>query len=97
MATPRIICFEPDGPASTGLQEWEPIDPTGLQAGEPVQRGHIYHQDEAAGYMAGVWDCTPMTGRFARSTRPLSRQSPRACGQLRLWCRFDWIGSDLRA
>lgn len=64
MVIPRIIRFEPYGPAGTGLQEWEPIDPASLEAGEPVQRGHIYHQDEAAGYMAGVWDCTPMTGRF---------------------------------
>ena len=57
MAAPRIIRFEPDGPASTGPQEWEPIDPAGLEAGEPAQRGHIYHHDEAAGYMAGVWGC----------------------------------------
>lgn len=64
MVESRITRFEPRGPAATGLQEWDPIDPASLEAGAPLQRGHIYHQDEAAGYMAGVWDCTAMTGRF---------------------------------
>ncbi len=64
MSNPKIIRFEPHGPADTGLVEWEPIDPSGLAAGNPVQRGHIYHQYEALGYMAGVWDCTAMTGKF---------------------------------
>lgn len=64
MSDPRIIRFDPHGPADTGLVEWETIDPSDLEAGNPVQRGHIYHQDEALGYMAGVWDCTAMTGKF---------------------------------
>ena len=34
------------------------------RTGNPVQRGHIYHQDESLGYMAGVWDCTANTGKF---------------------------------
>ena len=65
MDDPRIVSFEPNGPADTGLIEWEQIDASELEAGNPVQRGHIYHQDEASGYMAGVWDCTPMTSIFA--------------------------------
>ena len=65
MSDPRIIRFEPHGPADTGLVEWEMIDPSDLEAGNPVQRGHIYHQDEALGYLAGVWDCTAMTEKFA--------------------------------
>lgn len=64
MAESGIIRFEPHGPADTGLVEWDPIDPATLEAGTPVQRGHIYHQDETLGYMAGVWDCTPMTGKL---------------------------------
>lgn len=40
---------------------WAPIDPATLVAGEPVQRGHIYHQDAREGYLAGVWDCTAFT------------------------------------
>ncbi len=64
MSSPKIIRFEPNGPADTGLEPWDPIDPSGLEAGTPVQHGHIYHDDEALGYMAGVWDCTPMTEKF---------------------------------
>ncbi len=64
MDDPRITRFEPNGPADTGMQEWDAIDPAGLEAGTPVQRGHVYHQDEALGYTAGVWDCTAMTGKF---------------------------------
>lgn len=64
MSNPKVIRFEPHGPADTGLVEWDPIDPGDLEAGTPVQHGHIYHQDEALGYMAGVWDCTAMTGKF---------------------------------
>ena len=64
MSNPNVIRFEPHGPADTGLVEWDAIDPGTLEAGNPVQRGHLYHQDEALGYMAGVWDCTAMTGKF---------------------------------
>ncbi len=64
MGARKIIRFQPNGPGNKGLQEWDPIDPAGLEAGTPIQRGHIYHEDSASGYMAGVWDCTPMTERF---------------------------------
>lgn len=64
MVTPAIIRFEPHGPAETGLEEWYPIDPTGLESGEPIQRVHIYHQLDAPGYLTGVWDCTAMTQKF---------------------------------
>lgn len=47
-----------------GLAEWDPIDCAELEAGTPVQRGHIYHEDKDFGYMVGVWDCTPMTEKF---------------------------------
>lgn len=61
---PSITRFEPHGPADTGLVEWPQINPDGLVAGTPVQKGHIYHEDKTAGYLAGVWDCTPMTAKF---------------------------------
>ncbi len=64
MSTPKIIRFEPHGPVDTGLVEWYQIDASELEAGAPVQRVHIYHEDEAFGYLAGVWDCTPMTLKF---------------------------------
>ena len=56
-----VILVEPHGPAETGLEVWEQIDPADLISGTPEQRGHIYHQDPSAGYLAGVWDCTAMT------------------------------------
>jgi uncharacterized cupin superfamily protein len=63
MSEPKIIRFEPNGPAENGLEDWEAIDPATLVAGTPVQRGHIYHELPERGYMAGVWDCTAMTSK----------------------------------
>lgn len=57
----EVIVIERDGPAGIGLVEWETIDPGPLVSGEPVQRGHIYHQNDSIGYLVGVWDCTPQT------------------------------------
>ncbi len=61
---PELMRFEAGGPADTGLTEWEPIDPSSLDEGKPVQHGHIYHEDPQLGYLAGVWHCTPMTEKF---------------------------------
>lgn len=64
MKKPRFMRFEPRGPKGTGLVEWDPIDSTEIESGEPVQSGHIYHEDPETGYMAGVWDCTANTLKF---------------------------------
>ncbi len=64
MSAQKIIRFSPNGPEGEGLQDWDPIDPADLESGTPVQRGYLYHEDEAHGYMAGVWDCTAMTEKF---------------------------------
>jgi uncharacterized cupin superfamily protein len=64
MTNDKIIRFNPNGPKGNGLQDWDPIDPAELEDGTPVQRGHLYHEDAATGYMAGVWDCTAMTEKF---------------------------------
>lgn len=53
-----VIRFEDRGPAERGLVEWDPIDPAAIESGTPVQRGHLYDEDETRGYSAGVWDCT---------------------------------------
>lgn len=58
----NMVRFDPDGPS--GLEVWDPIDPTGLVSGEPVQRGHLYDEDPDAGYLAGVWDCTAFVDRM---------------------------------
>ncbi len=63
MSELKVIRFEDRGPADTGMPEWDTIPPEGLQSGEPVQTGHVYHNDEANGLMVGVWDCTPFTAK----------------------------------
>ncbi|MEO0752686.1 MAG: cupin domain-containing protein [Pseudomonadota bacterium] len=60
--TDAITRFLPKGPADTGLERWEEMDPTELLSGAPVQHGHTYHEIEAQGYITGVWDCTAFTG-----------------------------------
>ena len=50
--------FEAEGSSNNGLKEWETIDPNNLISGNPIQRGHIYHENPNIGYMTGVWDCT---------------------------------------
>ncbi len=57
--TANILRLQPSGP--NGLETWEPMDPSELESGNPVQRGHLYHEIEAQGYLAGVWDCTAFT------------------------------------
>jgi uncharacterized cupin superfamily protein len=61
VSKPSIVKFEPDGPDGAGLAEWFEIDSNDLVSGHPVQKVHIYHQDESTGYLTGVWDCTAMT------------------------------------
>lgn len=60
--TAKITRFSPEGP--NGLEVWEQMDYASLVSGEPVQRGHIYHEIESSGYMLGVWDCTAFTDRM---------------------------------
>ena len=50
--------FEAAGSSNNGLKEWETMDPNNLISGNPIQRGHIYHENPNIGYMTGVWDCT---------------------------------------
>jgi uncharacterized cupin superfamily protein len=64
MNVDKVTKFGDKGPADTGMVEWETIDPAGLESGEPVQRGHLYYNDEDMGLMVGVWDCTPMTAKM---------------------------------
>lgn len=61
MSTPKIVHFEPHGPAGRGLERLEDIPADQLIAGTPVQRGHGYLEVKELGLSAGVWDCTPMT------------------------------------
>ena len=56
MSTPNVIRFDANGP--DGLERWEEMNPDDLASGTPVQHGHTYHEIEAEGYLAGVWDCT---------------------------------------
>ncbi|WP_333835127.1 cupin domain-containing protein [Rubrimonas sp.] len=57
------VRIEPRGPADAGLVEWETLDPATLEAGTPVQRGHLYDEDAADGYLVGVWEATAFDDR----------------------------------
>ena len=50
--------FKAEGSSNNGLKEWETMDPNNLISGNPIQRGHVYHENPNIGYMTGVWDCT---------------------------------------
>ena len=58
------ILFERKGPTETSLVEWPAIDHGNLTAGEPVQRGHTYFDDDTGTLTCGVWECTPMTSKL---------------------------------
>ena len=64
MTDQSVIKFENNGPATTGLQEWDPIPADALVSGTPVQRGHEYFSSEKNSLTAGVWDCTEMEEKF---------------------------------
>lgn len=59
-----ITRFNDHGPEGVGMTEWDPIDPANLVSGEPVQHGHVYHEEEGSGYLSGVWDCTAQTEKM---------------------------------
>ncbi|MBT4889454.1 MAG: DUF861 domain-containing protein [Rhodospirillales bacterium] len=61
MNVDKITGFDPD----VELEDWGPMDEADLETPSPVQRGHFYYNDEDIGIMAGVWDCTPFTGKMA--------------------------------
>ena len=64
MSEQRPILFEREGPTETGLVQWPAIDHSNLTAGEPVQRGHTYFDDDTGTLTCGVWECTPMTTKL---------------------------------
>ncbi|BBK32412.1 putative cupin superfamily protein [Stella humosa] len=57
------IRFHPEGPGGAGLEDWGSIPAESLESGEGVQRGAFFFEDERLGLSAGVWDCTPFTGK----------------------------------
>jgi uncharacterized cupin superfamily protein len=64
MSEQRPILFEREGPTETSLVQWPAIDHSNLTAGEPVQRGHTYFDDDTGTLTCGVWECTPMTTKL---------------------------------
>ena len=65
MADQTVITYEPHGPASTGMPEWDPMPAEAIAQGSPVQRGHEYFNTAGGALNSGVWDCTPWEGKFA--------------------------------
>lgn len=64
MTDQTVISFSNNGPANTGLQQWDEIPAETLVSGSPVQRGHEYFSTAGGTLTAGVWDCTPMEEQF---------------------------------
>lgn len=60
----KVTRFEFNGPTDTGLVESEVMDAADLDSVVPVQREHVYYNDEELGFSAGVWDCTPFTTKM---------------------------------
>ena len=56
--TNHIKGIELNGPNGVGLTSWPAMNLAGLVSGEPVQKGHLYDEDENVGYSVGIWDCT---------------------------------------
>lgn len=62
MAT--TVLMERNGPAGKGLEDWGGYPSEEIVAGTPAQRGYSYLDDSANKVIAGVWECTPMTGKM---------------------------------
>ncbi len=58
------IQFLASGPLDSGLKPGDVIDPSDLDAGEPLQHEHNYFTDQTGQLTAGVWTCTPMTTKL---------------------------------
>lgn len=65
MADLKVIKFDRNGDAKTGLQAWPAIAAEVLSSGRPQQNGHQYHESSDARFTAGVWDCTEMELKMA--------------------------------
>jgi uncharacterized cupin superfamily protein len=59
----KIIRFEPNGPAESGLVKME-LDPADFQSALPEQTVHVYYEDESIGLSLGVWTTTDMQEAF---------------------------------
>jgi uncharacterized cupin superfamily protein len=59
----RIIRFDNNGPADTGMPAME-LDRADFQSALPEQHLHVYFEDEALGLSAGVWTTTDMQETF---------------------------------
>lgn len=57
-ATSHIQRIEVSGTNGAGLSDWPTMDPANLISGKPVQRGHLYDEEDDTGYSVGIWDCT---------------------------------------
>ncbi|MBT3557913.1 MAG: DUF861 domain-containing protein [Rhodospirillales bacterium] len=59
----KIIRFEKNGPARTGLAKME-LDTADFQSDLPEQHVHVYYEDEDLGLNLGVWTTTDMQELF---------------------------------
>ena len=59
----KVIRFEPQGPADTGMSVME-LDQADFQSDLPEQQVHVYFDDEELGLNLGVWTTTDMQEAF---------------------------------
>ena len=63
-SNPNIIRFEPNGPADQPLVQIFDTTPDEVEAGTPIEMGHLYYESEDKSLVAGVWHCTAHTTKF---------------------------------
>lgn len=62
--TAQFDRMEPKGPKGKGLDDWGGIPAESLESGSPKQSGYGYLDEKSTGMSAGVWACTPFTGKM---------------------------------
>lgn len=62
--TAQFDRMEPKGPKGKGLDDWGGIPAASLESGTPQQSGFGYLDEKSTGMSAGVWACTPFTGKM---------------------------------
>jgi len=66
-SNPNIIRFEFNGPVDDPMVQIFDTTPEELDEGsaKPTEMGHVYYESEDEGLIAGMWQCTAHTTKFA--------------------------------
>jgi uncharacterized cupin superfamily protein len=64
MTQPTVTRLEADGPADSGLQPCQFVDPSTVIEGTAIETAHNYFTDVTGKITAGVWECSAYTERM---------------------------------